>query len=238
MSSGKSNLEKFLWGIFGDSHDADGFYSEYFDRLSEVERQEAERKILEALEVTEDPRPIDAARFMNLKAAAPILKQRIARGSISDFSKVSAAQALFAIEKWDQASQIIISVLRDAPMGLYRRIIRSEAIHALADFGKDPATLPVIFMTTEDEDNNIARGAIVCLKKIYAKDEKIYALLDDLHKLLISPYYNAPESLNKRSEILKKLEKLTGITMPEVHKRQRNLILRESTYPEKQMPLF
>jgi hypothetical protein len=91
----------------------DGVDTERLLRLEGRDREEAERLLLEAIAVTDDPRPFIAICELRTPAAAEILRQRLARGpSYPSENRILLAGSLYRLEKDPIAEDVILDMLR------------------------------------------------------------------------------------------------------------------------------
>jgi len=213
-------FERFHFSCFDQSQGAvrDGFDVEAALALSGDERAEAESMILEALQVTEDSRPLIAAGVMQLCEAAPTLKRRISSGFRRGRSDllVHAALALYQIEKWSEAGAVIVGILETTPKTLDQQWTRMMAVEALESFTDDSRCHAVLFTTVEDEDNFIGFLAIKSLKSIFIHNSHVRTLLATLQETQVTPNRWMPQFLELRKSVVHDLELATGIRMPSV----------------------
>jgi hypothetical protein len=231
--------EQFCWSVFDDSMGAqrDGVDVQALADLTSEQKAEVGQRLLEVLVQTNDSRPFIAAGAMKLRAAAPIIKQRLATGfkKSSDYMSVHSAHALFLIEQWPDALAIILDVFKNTPKG--NQWTRMMAVEALADFQNDKLSLKALFDAVEDEDDFIGFLAIQSLKNVFAHDDQIAPLLNRLEKTQIEPNRWIPNFLNERQKLFTALQNLVVIEMPKVAKQKK--MVSESIKPDmKQIPLF
>lgn len=107
-------FEMFLWSCFDNSFHAvhDGLDVPSLMELTGEEKEDAGRRILEALPVTEDIRPIEAAGYLRLVKSKAALTERIHSEAESDMIRLWAAWALFQIEPGMEYIEILTN-LRD-----------------------------------------------------------------------------------------------------------------------------
>jgi hypothetical protein len=236
-----SNFERFRQSCFDQSAGAarDGLDTEATSRLVGEDRAEAERLVLDALTETNDSRPFIAAGVLRLRAASPILKNRLSSGfkRNCDYLKVHAAHSLYLIENWSGAADVITGVLTDTPKTPDRQWTRMMAIESLADLARETRCCAALFAAVEDEDDFIGFLAIQSLKKAFKPDASISALLEQLEKTQIKPNRWVSEFLQERERIIQTLGRATGIDMPSIAMRKEDAQQEHSPYSE-QLPLF
>ena len=231
--------ERFCWSVFDDSMGAqrDGVDVQALADLSSEQKTEVGQRLLEVLVQTNDSRPFIAAGAMKLRAAAPILKQRLANGFKKNFDYmiVHTAHALFLIEEWPDALAAILDVFKNTPA--VNQWTRMMAVEALSDFQNNKVSLKALFDTVEDEDDFIGFLAIKSLKKIFTWDDQILPLLNRLEKTQVKPNRWIPDFLVERHKLFIELEKLIVVEMP-ITRMQKKMVS-ESIKPDmKQIPLF
>lgn len=216
-----STYERFAWSVFDNSFGAtrDGVDFQALAALAPNEYIKAGEKILAALYETNDPRPFIAAGAMKLLDAAPIIKQRLLvgfRNNIAGYMTVHAAQALYLIEQWPEALDIIIKILQTTPKTADRQWTRMMAVEALSDFPNNNLAATVLFSAVEDEDEFVGFLAIESLKKIYQGNCSLLMSLERLQETQITPNRWKPEFLERRQEVFQELQNITGVAMPNV----------------------
>ena len=148
-------------------------------RLKDQERVEAEHLILQAIEKDIDAdRPIRAAGHLKLKSASQPLRRRL--GSPMDnrrqYNRVQAAWALYQIEQYPEAAELIIGVRQaKPPNGEWSRRI---AVQALADFPDSLLVVNALFDALLDD--GIASLATLSLKRLFESDHQIRDALNDI----------------------------------------------------------
>ena len=240
----KSPCEQFCWSVFDESMGAqrDGVDLQAFAKLTSTEKIEVGKKILDVLAKTNDSRPFIAAGVIKLLTAAPIIKQRLVDGfkeNIADYMTVHAAHALYLIERWPDALDVISKILQNTSKIAGRQWTRMMAVEALADFPSDSLASAALFSTIEDEDEFIGFLAVQSLKKMYEQNNSVMALLDILQETQIKPNRWKLEFLNQRQELFLELQMITGVTMPKVvMSKQQTGVPPSDVSGEKQLNLF
>jgi HEAT repeat protein len=143
------NWDRFYESFFGNPYMAwhDGLDVDALNSLTGEENEEAERLLIEALQKSNDYRPIVGLGEIRSKKALSILKQKLER--LSGRALIDAASALRKIEDDDSYAEYIIRVLKFdysefdrlwAAMEL-RYFNTPEVIKALFEAVKDPSYL-------------------------------------------------------------------------------------------------
>jgi hypothetical protein len=233
----KSSYEQFCWSVFDESVGAqrDGVDLQALAALALTEKNKAEKRILDALVKTNDSRPFIAAGAMKLLTAAPIIKQRLLDGfkkNTADYMTVHAAHALFLIERWPDALDLVSKILQNTPKVIGRQWTRMMAVEALADFPCDSLASAVLFSAVEDEDEFVGFLAVKSLEKMYEQNNSVMALLEKLQETQVEPHRWKPEFLKRRKELFLELQKITGVTMPKVAMSKQKTDVSPSDVPE------
>lgn len=202
----------------------DGVDFEALALLTPAQKVEVSRRIMDALGKTNDSRPIVAAGAMKLQASTSILKQRLAAGFKKNFDylRVHSAHALYLIEKWPDAFNVIVEVLCNTPKTPDHQWTRMMAVEALADFQGERQASSALFTAVEDEDDFIGFLAVKSLEKLYEQNREVKTLLEKLEETQKTPQRRKPDSLDRRQKLFTELEHTLGIAMPKVarHKKE------------------
>ena len=143
------NWDRFYESFFGDPYIAwhDGLDVDALNSLTGEEKEEAENLLLDALQKTNDYRPIVGLGELRSKKALPILKEKL--DHLWGKTLVDAASALRKIENDDSYAEKIILVLKN-DASFYNRLVAAielrhfntpEIVKALFDAVKDPEYL-------------------------------------------------------------------------------------------------
>jgi hypothetical protein len=177
------DFEAFYFSCFDRSYGAvhNGLDVPALLRLKDQERVEAEQLIVKAIETVIDcDRPIRAAGHLKLKSAIQPLRQRL--GSPIDtgreYNRVQAAWALYQIEQYPEAAQLIISILQAIPRN--SMLSRWWAVEARADFEPNSLIVNTLFDTMRDEDALVACNATTSLEHMFESDRQVVDSLNDV----------------------------------------------------------
>ena len=176
------NYQTFYQYIFGD------YRYFYYDGIPEVvctslegsERIEAEKLVLQALKkIFLDERAVRAAGYLKLKAAIPVLEERLAILSIFMRKEVrsSIVWALLKIRGDKGKLGEIIEVVNGRAR--LKGLTRADAIELLSDFGEEPFVVDTLLHAFLAEDVIIYGSAQYALRKIFRDNQAV----SDLFKL-------------------------------------------------------
>ena len=143
------NWDRFYESFFGDPYMAwhDGLDVDALNSLTREEEEEAEHLLLDALQKSNDYRPIVGLGELRSKTALPILKEKLK--SLSGRALVDAASALRKIEGDDSFAEYAIQVLK-LDYSEYNRLWAAmelryfktkEVVEVLLEAVKDPGYL-------------------------------------------------------------------------------------------------
>jgi HEAT repeat protein len=143
------NWDRFYESFFGDPYMAwhDGLDGNALNSLTSEEKEEAEHLLIEALQKSNDYRPIVGLGELGSKKALPILKEKL--NHLWGKALVDAASALRKIENDDSYAENIILVLKN-DASFYNRLVAAielrhfktpEVVKALFEAVKDPEYL-------------------------------------------------------------------------------------------------
>jgi HEAT repeat protein len=143
------NWDRFYESFFGDPYMAwhDGLDVDALNSLTREEKKETEHILLDALQKSNDYRPIVGLGELRSKKALPILKEKLSH--LRGKALVDAASALRKIENDDSYAEKIILVLKN-DASFYNRLVAAielrhfktpEVVKPLFDAVKDPEYL-------------------------------------------------------------------------------------------------
>jgi hypothetical protein len=180
-------FQDFYHSCFDTSFGAtrDGLNIQALLNLTGNELAEAEQLVLQAIETSVDSRPLRAAGYLKLRAASAALKQRLnsAVDAGRPYNRVHMAWALFQIEKYPLAAEIIVDVLIRTPKDKGYQWSRMMAVEALADLGEMPLAVTTLFDTLLDEDGFIAYLATNSLKCVFKSDATVVNVLNAIQQM-------------------------------------------------------
>lgn len=172
------NFENFKFSFFDTSFGAvhDGIDKNALLALKGDERKEAENLLLEAIKTSEDDRPLMGVGYLELKQASEIIKKRLDSGFKWNSNTVWAAWALWKIEKYPQAAEIIIKILNDKTYGEFTRLDAAVALH---DFGtrKDVISALIVAFSDEQDASLVGRYALEAIGHLFSSDSQIRELV-------------------------------------------------------------
>ena len=156
------SFEQFKYSCFDPSFGAgrNGLDVGALLDLTGPEREEAKRLILEALATTTDSRPIQAAGWLQVKAAEPILRGRLGADRDWDrpYLRVDAALALYRITLDTTSTEFVIDVIKEIPPSSEWTLM--SALDALEELPDSVAVLNTLIERLESKNDGWVRGLI------------------------------------------------------------------------------
>ncbi len=198
-------FEQFYESCFGDSFGIvrDGVNEKAILTLQGKEREEAERLLLKSLATDKDTysRPIIALGLLRSKKAVEPLKKRLV--TASDIDRIQIALALFRIENYPEAGQIVVDCIKENKPDKMAQWLAAEV---LPHFGKTNQVIQAL-LELMAEDNEIGHSATSSLRTMFIDDESVRNLLGQI--LLNNHDVRNPEFVN-RAKLVKQAVELIG----------------------------
>ncbi|MDQ3704849.1 MAG: HEAT repeat domain-containing protein [Chloroflexota bacterium] len=187
--------DRFYESFFGDPYMAwhDGLDIEALLALEGEEREEAERLLLEGLS-TSDYRPARGLEALRSRQSVTPLKARLKTARGTDL--INTARALWEIERYPRAAEVLITVLHAAPFW-GERLDAAIALKMV----KTPASIDALWKALDDPEALVRHHAVASLLElhgIYTEDWRGHPLATEIM---------TPES---RETAIAELKKLLG----------------------------
>jgi hypothetical protein len=179
LSQDYQTFQQYVFGDYKYYH-SNGLSEGIFAQLAGVEREKAEKLVLQAIKKHgKDERPIKAAGYLKIQAAAPILEAGLVKASDSSRLqiRISSAWAFFKIT----GNQKYLNILADVAGNPQAAdaVTRSEAMNLLSDFGKEPAVIEVLLHALLDKNLIVSQSAHFALLKVFQDDFLLHGLIKD-----------------------------------------------------------
>ena len=176
-----NDFERFYESCFGDTVPVvrDGVNQKAIMNLEGNERREAKRLLLQSLGTDKDTysRPVIALGLLCCKEAAEPLKERLNNAAGTD--RIETALALFRIEKYPEAENIIINCLRVTNTNNPYDPTRLLAVAVLPFLERTHQVVQAL-LEAMTEDNIIGYSATGSLRKLFIEDEAVRNLLGEI----------------------------------------------------------
>jgi hypothetical protein len=199
------DFENFYESCFGDSFGTvrDGVDPKAILKLQGEEREQAERLLLQALEANQDRynRPVIALGLLGSQKALEPLKKRFENAV--DYDRIQTALALFQIEPFPEAGQIIIDCFKAAEPEKHETL-GMLVTDALPCLGRTPQVVQAL-LEIMAENNHIGFCAARSLRTLFIEDESIRDALGQI--LLIHQDVHRPDFVS-RPELVKRAAEL------------------------------
>ena len=199
------DFEQFYESCFGDSFGIvhDGVNEKAILSLQGEERKEAEKLLLQSLGTDKDTYscPVIALGLLRSKEAVEPLKKRLL--TASDIDRIQTALALFRIEKYPEAEQIIIDCLKENKPD---KMTQWLAAGVLPHFGKTNRVIQAL-LELMAKDDEIGHSATSSLRTMFIEDEPVRNLLGQI--LLNNHDVHNPEFVS-RAKLIKQVAELVG----------------------------
>ncbi|MDQ5824644.1 MAG: HEAT repeat domain-containing protein [Chloroflexota bacterium] len=187
--------DRFYESFFGDPYMAwhDGLDLEALLALEGEEREEAERLLLDGLS-TSDYRPARGLEALRSQQSVAPLKARLKTARGTDL--INTARALWEIERYPRAAEVLITVLHAAPFW-GERVDAAIALKMV----KTPASIDALWKALDDPEALVRHHAVASLLElhgIYTEDWRGHPLATEIM---------TPES---RETAITELKKLLG----------------------------
>ena len=199
------DFEQFYESCFGDSLGIvrDGINEKAILNLQGDERKEAEKLLLQSLGTDKDTysRPVIALGLLRSKEAVEPLKKRLV--TASDIDQIQIALALFRIEKYPEAGQIVVDCLKENKPDKMAQWLATEV---LPHFGKTNQVIQAL-LELMAKDDEIGHSATNSLRTMFIDDEPVRNLLGQI--LLNNHDVHNPEFVS-REKLVKQAAELIG----------------------------
>ncbi|MEA2573473.1 MAG: internalin [Chloroflexia bacterium] len=153
--------DRFYESFFGDPYMAwhDGLDIDALLALEGKERAEAERLLLEGLK-SNDSRPARGLEALRSQQSAEPLKERLKSASGTDL--INTARALWEIERYPRAADVLITVLHAAPFW-GERLDAAKALEMV----NTPESIDALWRALDDPEALVRHHAVASLLELH-----------------------------------------------------------------------
>ena len=174
-----SNYKTFFDHVFGDYRyfHYNGLSENMFTCLSESDRMEAEKRILQAIKkVFVDERAIRAAGYLKIQEAVPVLENRLTFWGrfTSKEIRSSIVWALLKIKQDKQQLDRIIKVVNGSER--HDDLRQTDAIELISDFGEEPSVVRALLHAFLSKNFSVSLYADQALRKTFKDNQEISAI--------------------------------------------------------------